>query len=635
MSHAIVFVHLGSVLPDYTGDALYQARLFNDCPIYLVAEQAALAAAPPEPAWAVTAVPIEALPISEPHAAFRQSTRIDREFRNGFWTYAIERFFYLETAAAQLGLETIIHLETDNLLYVDLSVLVPLLSHCYQGIAVPFVKDERAIAGIVYFRNREALSRLTYFFANVFLGNPGVQINDMDLLGVMHRSFGAEVIDGLPVVPGDDPGPMRSLAGGTAADPGLYTRHAGVIGAVFDPAPLGQFLDGIDPRNAPGRRTVGFINESALYWPSRYRFLLARDDQGRRAPYLGTAGTFWPIVNLHFHSKNLAPFLSRPRPRPAALRLAGPVFPAEVTRPEAIPEHEVITGERLQSLADISIIDDGTLAFHLSVHHVPGIRLCHLRGPRHQLVVENPTQIREVQAASVIFVYTHLVESFFEHVVPHLTQRFVLITHNSDIRITEAFRRYLDDPRVIHWFSQGVDLRHPKLTGLPAGLANAQWPHGNTAALIETARQPRPKTRDAYLNIDVSTNIAHREPILHTLACKDFITRSERRPYPEYLKQLAEHRFVISPCGNGLDSHRNWEALHFGVIPIVPLGIWMEGFTDLPILPVSRWDEITPEFLDREEARIRSEPRTLDKLLLSYWRDRIRALVARSEINPC
>ncbi|CAK0757883.1 conserved hypothetical protein [Gammaproteobacteria bacterium] len=632
LPHSIVFVQLGEVLPNYTADALFQARLFNSCPIYLIAEQAALAAVSFDSALAVTIVTVESLPTSASHAAFRKSTKVDRQFRSGFWTYVIERFFYLETLALRFGLENIIHLETDNLLYADLTVIVPLLARCYQGIAVPFVKDDRAIAGIVYFKDHNALARLTLFFANIFLNNPGVQINDMDLLGVLRQSFGPAVIDSLPVVPSDDPGPMQSLVGTQAADPTLYTRHFDSFRAIFDPGPLGQFIDGIDPRNAPGRKIIGFINETAVYWPSRYRYLLAFDEQGRRIPYLCTANHRWPIINLHFHSKNLSAFLSRPRPRPAALRLAGSVL--GVIQPHTIPEYEVITGERLQALADISIIDDSTIAFHLSLRNTPNIRLCHLRGPRHHLVVDNAAQIREVQNASVIFVYTHLVESFFEHVVPHLTQHFVLITHNSDIRITESFRRFIEDVRVIHWFSQGVDIRHRKVTALPAGLANAQWPHGNTRALIETARQPRAKIRDAYLNIDVSTNVAHREPILNLLASRSFITQSERRPYREYLEQLAEHRFVISPCGNGLDSHRNWEALHLGVIPIVPIGAWMEDFVDLPILPVSDWGEITPEFLAQKEAQIRSERRFLDKILLSYWRNRIRAEIAQYETSP-
>ena len=33
---------------------------------------------------------------------------------------------------------------------------------------------------------------------------------------------------------------------------------------------------------------------------------------------------------------------------------------------------------------------------------------------------------------------------------------------------------------------------------------------------------------------------------------------------PEYLRTLGQHRFVLSPRGNGLDAHRTWEALMVG-----------------------------------------------------------------------
>ena len=35
----------------------------------------------------------------------------------------------------------------------------------------------------------------------------------------------------------------------------------------------------------------------------------------------------------------------------------------------------------------------------------------------------------------------------------------------------------------------------------------------------------------------------------------------------QYLMALGQHRFVLSPRGNGLDAHRTWEALLVGAIP--------------------------------------------------------------------
>jgi hypothetical protein len=39
--------------------------------------------------------------------------------------------------------------------------------------------------------------------------------------------------------------------------------------------------------------------------------------------------------------------------------------------------------------------------------------------------------------------------------------------------------------------------------------------------------------------------------------------------YENYLINLKKHKFVVSPPGNGIDCHRNWEAIYLGCIPIV------------------------------------------------------------------
>lgn len=625
MSHAIIFAHLGDALPPYLDDALYQARLFNSAPIYLIASRAALEAAPLDAGLRIESLPVENLPVSEPLAAFRRSATLDATFRFGFWVYVIERFFHIATVMERFGLENVVHLETDNLLYADLDRLCPILAEHYPGIGVPFDADQRAVAGLIYFRDVKAARRFGFYIANAFLQHQGTKVNDMALLGAFRRQFGRELIDALPVVPCDDPGPMRSITGTAAAEPALYTSNADALGMIFDANALGQYIDGIDPRNTDGRETTGFINEAAVYWLHRYQYMFVPDAQGRRIPHLCTAARRWPIANLHVHSKNLADFLSVPRPRSAMIRLAGPARRADT--PAAIPEEEIITSERLQALADISVIDDTSAAFNTSIHAIPAIRQCHLRGPRHHLVVENATQIREVQAANVIFVYTHLLDSFIAHVLPHLTQKFVLLSHSSDDRVTERFCPFLDDVRLIHWFAQNIEIRHPKLTALPIGLANRQWPHGDTGALARTARRGIARTRPLYLNMELRTNLAHRQPIFAQLAGRPFTTTSPRRPFPEYLEELAAHRFCLSPHGNGLDCHRTWEALYLGVIPVVPRGPWMENFTDLPLLAVDRWDAIDETYLVEQEIAIRDSGRRLDKLLLSYWRQRIHAAV--------
>jgi hypothetical protein len=60
--------------------------------------------------------------------------------------------------------------------------------------------------------------------------------------------------------------------------------------------------------------------------------------------------------------------------------------------------------------------------------------------------------------------------------------------------------------------------------------------------------------------------------------------------YDQYLKELAQSKFVICPPGYGYDTHCIWESLTVGSIPVVeisPFGPGLErSFSHLPVLVV-------------------------------------------------
>ena len=96
-----------------------------------------------------------------------------------------------------------------------------------------------------------------------------------------------------------------------AADPSRYWQHFEALHMIFDAAALGQYLGGIDPRNAPGP-SVGFVNESCIFDPRILRPRMTSDGDGRRVPVVETVSGLHRVANLHIHSKNPAPFLSTP-----------------------------------------------------------------------------------------------------------------------------------------------------------------------------------------------------------------------------------------------------------------------------------------------------------------------------------
>jgi hypothetical protein len=317
-AHAILFVHLGPQLPPWLQGAVYQARIFNRCPIIVVAEAAALAQAVIPTALSVTKLALEDLAISDRHRAFRAMSPFDREFCGGFWTFTTERLFVVEAAIAQLALSNVIHLENDVLLYCDLSTLVPALIAQYQGIGATFDNDARCVPGLMFLPGETAIARLNSFILAVLDAlhqsrEPAARkalstLNDMALLG-LYRGQGTDAIDHLPIVPPDYPAVLKSAAGHNPADPTRYSRHFDRLATVFDAAALGQYLGGIDPRNDP-RPSRGFINESCVFDPRIVKARMSVDADGRKISVIETASGVHAVANLHIHSKNPTPFLS-------------------------------------------------------------------------------------------------------------------------------------------------------------------------------------------------------------------------------------------------------------------------------------------------------------------------------------
>src|SRR6185437_1247060 len=106
---------------------------------------------------------------------------------------------------------------------------------------------------------------------------------------------------------------------------------------------------------------------------------------------------------------------------------------------------------------------------------------------------------------------------------------------------------------------------HPKLRALPLGMANPRWRHGAGAVLAHVQAQNVPKT-DLF---DASYDISTFPPVREYCREQTGIEPSARRDFEDYLDALASSYFCISPRGNGIDTHRVWEALYLRTVPIV------------------------------------------------------------------
>lgn len=231
----------------------------------------------------------------------------------------------------------------------------------------------------------------------------------------------------------------------------------------------------------------------------------------------------------------------------------------------------------------------------------------------------HPSQVKE---GDTIFIKTDFFDDFFQQVHPNISARYIIVSHNSDYHIPGKFAPYLDDDKIIAWFGQNLEnCTHPKVHPIPIGIANKCWEHGNTKLIneiqqIETGLQ---KSIFLYMNFTVGTYKNEREMVADKFRDKSYCVISEPKGYRNYLLDLAQATFVLSPRGNGLDCHRTWESLLMGAIPIVKTSSLDPLFEDLPVLIINDWNEVDYDFLVTNYRLMANRVYNMEKAYFSYW----------------
>jgi len=201
----------------------------------------------------------------------------------------------------------------------------------------------------------------------------------------------------------------------------------------------------------------------------------------------------------------------------------------------------------------------------------------------------------------------------------------VIIGH-SDYDINEDIYQHYNFKT---WFCVNKNVEKENVYSLPLGVTNdcddspIHRIFGNTDIFFEVLSTTKKIENLVYLNFNIQNYPSERGLVYNYFKDKDFVTIGKIENTligrKNFLKDIYNHKFVLCPRGNGLDTHRLWETLYMKTIPIVKREIYNKDFTDLPILFINKWEEITEEFLHQKYEEIMSKEWNLDKLKISYW----------------
>jgi hypothetical protein len=245
-------------------------------------------------------------------------------------------------------------------------------------------------------------------------------------------------------------------------------------------------------------------------------------------------------------------------------------------------------------------------------------------------------KIEEVKSGDVVYVKTDVIDEFFIKIYPKIRNKFVLITHNSDHPTDKEHKRYLDREKILAWFGQNPGFEHSKHFPIPIGMEN---PIHNPRKLdfIRSVNDsqliPWEKRKYLlYINFNQGTNPNARNSLIERFRNSPGVLISEQRvDYETYMNTIGDSKFVLCPRGNGLDTHRYYETILMGSIPVVENSTLFKIFRESETLVLTNLSSLTIESLKNHSQNVKSETFSKKIIMWETWRDRIE--MARLQAN--
>jgi hypothetical protein len=214
----------------------------------------------------------------------------------------------------------------------------------------------------------------------------------------------------------------------------------------------------------------------------------------------------------------------------------------------------------------------------------------------------------------------------------------------------DRLKNLMNNKFLKHWVvHQHVrdDMQHPKLRILPIGFGYhdqratdkqyrdlIDWKNMVIDVNVRADADKVPRDRLLLTTFQIHTNLFGdtgddpRSELLRNLSATPSLAQyaaiQKFNGPREFAEALRSYKFVLSPWGWGPDCFRHYESIALGAIPIV-LSDWAQdqAVAKLPVLIVNDWAELSEEMLLREYERIHSGSYEWERLMLSYWEDKL------------
>jgi len=199
------------------------------------------------------------------------------------------RPFYIESVMNKYKLKNTYSFDNDVLVYCDLNDISTKLELLYDRVAVTATAKDLMVLGMCYIKDYESFSDITDLLWDLMNKDIGRNLLDMGLWNLIHQQKGEKYVGVLP----------------TWCD-GLFSDNSDLLGGIFDPSSIGQFLLGCDNGNPPGTLFPHHYIHNRLRENS-YEFRTHLDDESRKylSVFNKNTSTDHKILSIHVHNKKL------------------------------------------------------------------------------------------------------------------------------------------------------------------------------------------------------------------------------------------------------------------------------------------------------------------------------------------
>jgi len=283
--------------------------------------------------------------------------------------------------------------------------------------------------------------------------------------------------------------------------------------------------------------------------------------------------------------------------------------------------HEFLNGQNFSKIADV-IFAINVPNKNLSGFNIDDYKIISKNSEFTGLKLKN----LKIKNGDIVYCNSSYLSLFFKYLerLNKITS-ITLITSQSDFSITKKV--FINKPKSItKWFAVNVAYKDSCLIPIPLGLANNYSPKNiRINDLVNFKFEEVEKVNKLYVNLRKSTNYKERENIENIFRNKEWVVIKEPNlSINDYISDLNKYKFILCPWGNGFDTHRIWESLYCGSIPITKSHVGL-SFGNLPIISFENFNNLSIEKLITESNKI---DYNFESLNLKYWNQLI-----KTEIN--